>query len=407
MKQIESLWPERLHSFMKEIRRYFKYMLNDHVRFVLIFGGGAAIYYYSQWIRTIGPDFPGAAIAAVMLAGFLAASPIITLLKQPDAVFLSPLEKRLSGYFQKGGRLSFILQSYLLLLVLAALMPLLNRTVGADFRSFFIILACLLLLKIWNIRMHWNALKSGKTASLITDFSVRSLLNGFFLFFLITQSSVMIMLAVALFIVAYTLYSESKSKEQPLKWERLIEKESGRMQLFYRTANMFTDVPHLKSRVGRRKWLDPIFRFIPYGQQQVYVHLFSRTLLRTKEFSGLILRLSVIPAILLWFVANPYIAVAISVAFLYLTGFQLLPVYRRNDVKVWVHLYPISPHHKKKAFLKLLLFVLAGQAILFVIIQLLNGNFLNAVYIGGASAAFTAWFVKVYAAKKVGAQRFE
>lgn len=46
--------------------------------------------------------------------------------------------------------------------------------------------------------------------------------------------------------------------------------------------------------------------------------------------------------------------------------------------------------------------MLAGQAILFVIIQLLNGNFLNAVYIGGASAAFTAWFVKVYAAKKWG-----
>lgn len=404
MKQIESLWPERLHSFMKEIRRYFKYMLNDHLKFVLIFGGGAAIYYYSQWIRSIGPDFPGAAIAAVILAGLLSVSPVITLLKEADAVFLSPLEKRLSGYFQKGARLSFMMQSYLLLIALAALMPMLNQTSGADFRSFFIIFACLLLLKIWNLRMHWNSLKSGKQVSLFLDFAIRSLLNGFFLFFLIKQSSVMMILAVALFIVAYTLYSESSGKEKPLKWERLIEKESGRMQLFYRTANMFTDVPHLKSRVGRRKWLDPIFRSIPYGQHHVYLHLFSRTLLRTKEFSGLIIRLTLIPAILLLFVDNPYISVALTLAFLYLTGFQLLPAYRRNDLKVWVQLYPVSHHDKKKAFLKLLFFIMAGQAILFVIIQAVNGNFLNAVYTGLGSTAFAAWFVMKYASKRVDRQ---
>lgn len=401
MKQIDSLWPERLHSFINEIRRYFKYMLNDHLKFVLIFGGGAAIYYYSQWIRTIGPDFPGAAIAAVILACFLSVSPVITLLKEADAVFLLPLEKRLSGYFQKGGRLSFMLQSYLLLLALAALMPMLHQTNGATFRSFLLILACLLLLKIWNIRMHWNTLKSGKQFSLISDFAIRGLLNGFFLYFLIQQSSVMMMLAAALFIIAYTLYSESMGKEQPLKWEKLIEKESGRMQLFYRTANMFTDVPHLKSRVGRRKWLDPIFRPIPYGQQQVFLHLFSRTLLRTKEFSGLIIRLTIIPALLLWFVDNPYISVAIALVFSYLTGFQLLPVYRRNDLKVWVHLYPVSNHDKMKAFLTLLFFVLAGQAVLWIIIQALKGQLLIAGSTCLASAAFVAWFVKVYASKRV------
>lgn len=402
MKQIESLWPERLHSFMKEIRRYFKYMLNDHLKFVLIFGGGAAIYYYSQWVRMIGPEFPGSVIAAAILAGFLSVSPIITLLKEADAVFLLPLEKRLFGYFQKGGRLSFLLQSYLLLLALAALMPMLYQTNGVNLRFFFIMFACLLLLKVWNMRMHWNTLKTATQNMLMADFTIRFVLNGLFLYFLIIQASVIMMLAAALFMMAYTLHSENLAKERPLKWEKLIEKESGRMQMFYRTANMFTDVPHLKSNVGRRKWLDPIFRSIPYGRDQIYLHLFSRTLLRTKEYSGLIIRLTVIPAILLVFLENPYITIAVALTFLYLTGFQLLPVYRRHDLKVWVQLYPISHHVKKQAFVKLLFYILAGQAVLFILVLVLKGSFLNAVYTGAAGIALAAWFSMRYAPKRVG-----
>lgn len=401
MKQIDSLWPERLHAFIGEVRRYVKYMLNDHVKFVLIFGTGAALYYYSQWVRTIGPDFPGAAVAAVILAAFLSASPVITLVKEADAVFLSPLEKRLSGYFQKAGRLSFMLQSYLLLLVLAALMPMLHQTNGAGFKSFFMIFACLLLLKIWNLRMHWDALKWGRQSRLLGDFIIRFALNGLFLYFLIKQASVFMVVAAVLLIIAYTLYSENAAKERLLKWETLIEKEAGRMQLFYRTANMFTDVPHVKSRVGRRKWLDPVFRRIPYGQNNVYTHLFSRTIARTKEYSGLIIRLTAIPAILLVFVDNPFVSIAVALIFLYLTGFQLLPLYSRHDLIVWVQLYPVPYEAKKRAFFQLLFYVLLGQAVLFAIILLLKGSLLSAVYTGAAGIAFAAWFSMRYAAKRI------
>lgn len=40
MRQIENLWQERMQAYTKELRRYFKYMFNDHLLFVLIFGGG-------------------------------------------------------------------------------------------------------------------------------------------------------------------------------------------------------------------------------------------------------------------------------------------------------------------------------------------------------------------------------
>ncbi len=75
MKQINTLWPERLQSFYKEVQRYLKYLFNDHFRIVLIFGGGAAIYYYSQWVNTLSPKFPVALVLATLLALFLTFSP--------------------------------------------------------------------------------------------------------------------------------------------------------------------------------------------------------------------------------------------------------------------------------------------------------------------------------------------
>ena len=38
------------------------------------------------------------------------------------------------------------------------------------------------------------------------------------------------------------------AKHKSLKWEAHIEYELRRKQRFYRIANLFTDVPHLKNR---------------------------------------------------------------------------------------------------------------------------------------------------------------
>src|SRR5690606_16805711 len=120
-----------------------------HMQFVMIFGGGAAISYYSQWGKNLSPDFPSSLVMSIVLAFFLTISPIITLLKEADMVYLLPLENELEGYFRKGMRLSFIIQAYILLLVLGALMPLYFKSTGAGFVSFLYLFAVLLLLKYW------------------------------------------------------------------------------------------------------------------------------------------------------------------------------------------------------------------------------------------------------------------
>lgn len=91
--QMNELWKERVRTFVDEIQRYLKYMLNDHFVFVMIFGGGAGIYYYSEWVKTLDENFPVAILMAAIVALTVAISPVITLLKEADIVYLLPLEK--------------------------------------------------------------------------------------------------------------------------------------------------------------------------------------------------------------------------------------------------------------------------------------------------------------------------
>ncbi|PAF11597.1 hypothetical protein CHH61_26455, partial [Shouchella clausii] len=66
------------------------------------------------------------------------------------------------------------------------------------------------------------------------------------------------------------LFFTMKSRDKGLKWEYLIDQEERRMTSFYRLANMFTDVPKLKDRVKRRKWLDWLLSGIPFKQDATF-----------------------------------------------------------------------------------------------------------------------------------------
>jgi len=64
------------------------------------------------------------------------------------------------------------------------------------------------------------------------------------------------------------------------------------MMRLYRIANMFVDVPALKERVSRRKWLDFVLSMI--GEKRTYLYLYTRTFLRSGNYFGLYMRLLVI-----------------------------------------------------------------------------------------------------------------
>src|SRR5699024_8531806 len=89
-------------------------------------------------------------------------------------------------------------------------------------------------------------------------------------------------------------------KQVGINWHLLVEKDLNRMQSFYRLANLFTDVPHIKSRMKKRKWLVAcVNRFIPFKNKYTFDYLYRITFFRSGDYLGMYIRLLVIGGLLI------------------------------------------------------------------------------------------------------------
>ncbi|MBU5211844.1 ABC transporter permease [Heyndrickxia oleronia] len=401
MKQIENLWKERVQLHTVELRKYLKYIFNDHLLFVAIFALGAGAFYYNGWVKTLDESFPVAWVMGIILGLFLTMSPIYTFLKEADKVYLLPIEMKLKFYFRKAIHVSFMLQSYILLMILAACMPMYAKVTGNGFKSFFLILLILLIVKLWNLYLQWDVLKIQDYRISYIDWLVRFVVNCSFIYFIIERSLPWIYgLYILIFLGLYFIYHQA-TKEKTLKWDTLINKEEKRMSAFYRFANLFTDVPKLRGQVKRRKWLDPLLNFVQYDQKNTYSYLFIRTFMRTSEYFGLFIRLLLIGGFLLYFSDQFYLVLGISIIFLYLTGFQLIPMIRFHELKIWQFLYPVQRSFKEKSFIKLLHVILLVQSVIFGVIVLISNKWESGLIVLIVNIVFSLGFVKWFVPSRI------
>lgn len=400
MNNVDTIWKKRIIDYNQELQKYLKYMFNDHLLFVLIFAVGGAAFTYNQWVKTLEPSFPAAYIMAFILGLILAWSPVYTFLKEADAVFLLPLENRLSGYFRKSIWISFMFQSYIQLIVLAALMPMYVAVSSNGFNSFFPLLALVLALKVWNLYVRWFMLRYQEREAHWIDSIIRFLLSGSLLLLILSDAPILTTIAVAVIMAGYLFYFYQATKKKNLKWDLLIHLEQQRMLMFYRIANMFTDVPKLKGKVHRRRWLDFIVK-TDFSQGNSYRHLYLRSLVRTSEYSGLYIRLTLIGAVLIYTNQSIIVNILTALLFLYLTGFQLVPLYKRFDYKIWVLIYPLSKELKTSSFKKVLTQSMMIQSIIFALPLIMKGLWLEGVIILLAGFVFSLLFSSYYLAQRL------
>lgn len=135
----------------------------------------------------------------------------------------------------------------------------------------------------------------------------------------------------------------------------MIERENKRLYQVYRFFNLFTDVPYVQSKAKRRKYLDKLlpkaFKVEPYS------YLFWRDFFRNGQYSGLYGRLTILGTVILFFVNDVRFGLFIAILFVYLIGFQIMPMYFSYDEIVFTYLYPLTLESKQQAF-KILVFKL-------------------------------------------------
>lgn len=388
------LWSERFSRYVAEVRRYLRYMLNDHLLFVLFIGLSVGAVLYEKWVRALSPQFPYAVVEAFVLALFLTPSSVRTFLQEADVVFLTPAETKLRPYMQRSLLFSFVVQTLFLLAGVFVVAPLHLRFASMPLSLFAFFLW---LWKGWNVWIHWREIHwVEQKAKWIGDIG-RFLLNGVAVYFLLVDVPPFLFFVLLVITACISFYFWNVTKQKPLPWEELIWQEAQAMRRFYRLANLFSDVPHIQEKAKRRRWMDWLLRFITdWRKDAAFRYLYVRTFSRAGDYFGVYVRLTMIGCLLLYIVPTGYGKALAACFFLYATGIQLFALSRHHRGHVLVRLYPLPPSMQKKAVLQLLFLLLSVQHVVFVLILIIGSNWAASLWTVGLGLAFIYWLVFYY-----------
>ena len=380
---MNNLWKKRLNLYLKRMIKYYRYVFNDHFVIALLFLLGGISYTYSNFIKSLNVDlsYPWAKpVVIIVLLVMLQFGKVGTLIDEPDKVFLLPQEKGMREYLMKAQKRAWVSNSVIQIVVWIVLLPFIYYGVHLNLVESIILLLSQVALKVAQVNLFFirafEAKYQAGKYSLILNYVVPLIV-----YMLGLYASIYFALGIT---VGLILYLKSLPKNKIIQWNYLIDVEKLRLMRKYSFFNLFTDVPQVKKKAKRRKYLDWL---IPKFKN-VYGYLFIRAIIRNGEYSGLYIRLTVIEFIVLLFIPKFWLSLVIGMLFIYLIGFQMLPLYKYFDDNVFVHLYPLEINSKGKEFKSILLALLIINAFLatiavYIAIQnlLLSGAFLALVLV--------------------------
>ncbi|MCG7345571.1 ABC transporter permease [Sporosarcina sp. ACRSL] len=330
MNSLREIWGNRFVHYMTELQKYMKFVFTGHLAIVLLFTIGAGGYAYSEWLKEVPSDFPSAIIAAVVIGAALCIGTPVTLMKPADIVFFLPLEKKLDDYMRRSLRYTFFSQLPVPLLLYIVFLPLLSAT-GAGGKQQLILTAVVIFLVKWlyvESEFHYRRANEGK--GIWKDWIVRFVLAALLLYVMLAGSPYFVPL-IGLLMAVYYLYWKKRSAANPFPYEHFITVEQNRMMRFYRFANYFTDVPHLKGSVSRRAWLGFLMRSAQFGQTSPQRYLLRRTLVRTDDIFWLWVRLTGLSVIGVALIPFPIVVYIFIGALAFASSIQLVHALRAGD----------------------------------------------------------------------------
>lgn len=399
---MSEFFQKRLARHQKHMMRYMRYVFNDHFVLVCLFLFGGVGFYYSNLLKTLPEDFFwGSGIVAFVWLLSLYSGSFVTLAEPADMVFLLPKENKMTDYFKRSFTYSCIFPFVLLVLVCGFLMPLLVVAGGFQFSEFIWFLLMLWSLKIsqlhvqrYGIYQVTNAKKKQSQILWLLTTIVILLVSVY------TFSWVGTGLGLLQAVCFYILYWKRLSVG--LDWEEMVKKEQNRLHRLYQFINLFTDVPEITATVKRRKYLDGLLNKLSIQQKNTYLYLYVRRMVRGSEFSGLYLRLVFIGSLFLYFLNSFWFSVGLGSVFLYLIGFQLIPLYNQFHYMVLTQLYPVPKEQKGRAIQSLIGLLLLVAAVIFGLFAWIGlKNVQQAGMAAGIYLLVTLAFTKLYVPSRI------
>ena len=392
---------QRVKKHQQQMQRYLKYVFNDHFALLMTLLLGAGGLYYSNFLKTLTPPFSiGRFVVVLIFVLALTFGRYASLTKPADQLFLLPKEIQMRTYLQKALRYSCIVPFAGLFLIVGAVMPLYAVSTAKGFSQFFI-----LLLMMWSLKWSHLLVQQARVF-LILNKTKQLLTLSFWLYAFVTivlGIFVTPLIGLILGVLAAVGYYIVTWKKQTasLDWEVMIDMEQDRLYRVYQFINLFTDVPAVKAVVRRRKYADVLLARIKKIQSNTYLYLYSRQFVRGTEYSGLFIRLVAIYCVMLYFIEEYWIVLILGVLFLYLIGFQMIPMYHRFRYMLLSELYPVSEGMQKRSFRTILTVILMSATLVFAIGVLLMQPLTQAGIIIFIFLAFDLFFLYVYVPQRL------
>lgn len=374
MKNLRELWGARFLHYVTEFQKYMKYVFTGHLAIVLIFTIGAGGYAYSEWLKEVPLDFPAALITALLIGAAVTYSPPVTLLKPADAVYFLPMETKLHTYLRQALRWTTFSQLPLPFIIYIVLLPLLAAT-GTGSKMILIWLALIIVILKWGfveIEYYVRHAMNGKLIWL--DRSLRFLLTALLLYSWLSPYPYLVLLLV-IPILIYGIYWRKMKSYKPFPYEHFISLEQNRMMRFYRFANYFTDVPHLKGSVSRRGWLNFLIGSSKFGVGDSQSYLIKRTFIRTDDVFWLWVRLTILSLLGALFISIPIVIYIFSGALAFASSIQLIYALRAGEEFRMDMLFPERTNTRPTAISRIVRSVQWIQALIVTIAALFAFGF--------------------------------
>ncbi|GGI15098.1 ABC transporter permease [Gottfriedia solisilvae] len=400
MRTVKQLWSSRYKSYLKEISKYGRYIFNDHIKFVLVFGFGGGAYYYQQLLKTISLDYPAVLFISIVFALLVSSGQITTYFKGPDLYYLLPLEKRMKGYFIRSYFITFLVQAYLLLMFLGVIYPIYKKFMLGETTSFIVFIIIIFLLKAYHLFVSFLHTSNKGILNRGLDYCVRAIGSFFFIYALLSKWNIFLLFIPIICLAVYAILIQTISQNKRVQWERNVKLDTSRLASFYRFANLFTDVPSIQQQVRRRRWADPIIKKIKTNNAADY--LLVRTFIRNGNYLSMFIRQLFVGAFVVYLVPTVIGKLIIGILFLYMIGIQNMAILKQYNYHMLWRIYPYTNDENKKSISTLLYILLLICSVVFSVIALVKGmaalNFLLMIFI---YMVFSVWFIKFYVSKRL------
>ncbi|KOY76117.1 hypothetical protein RZ71_05620 [Apilactobacillus kunkeei] len=396
---MSSLFSQRLQSHFTQMSKYLRYVFNDFFVIALMFIIGGIGYQYAMFIKHLqAGQWWEKLVLVVLLLVVIQLNNLVTFVKRADFVFWLPKEKEFFAFLRSGLRYSKSIAFIVQIVAWFVMIPFIEKamvTTNIALILMFLVIMVILKMMILNFQMIDNYHHNG---NLLNNKVFYRMIVPLVVVALATYINVYVGVIIGIVMLILSHLLVAKLKQQSIDWQVVIEKTESHENSLNRFFNMFTDVENMQGAVKRRSYLDSLFKMF---KDDVYSVLYSRGIVRDKEISGLLTRVSILGAIIIGAIKLEWMVILIALLFMYLIVFQLIPYFTNFEDNVFTSLYPINFDQQVKSFTNVI-----GKIMILVIIVLMIGSIFMFNLLGSLMlflALVIEWIllIKIYVPKKI------